>query len=625
MNFRKSLYGLYILSSLGQICPPSFATAPPKAMTQSIPREFIHHLLEHHYISGSPVQLWSGQLPPQLPIQIPLGKETQVIASILNGQSTYTVLLESAYSEAVQKSFYRDRLRKAGWSQLKFSPSGQVIGEEPALTQPSTSNKVKSKIVLSSDAASRSGGFDLTQMMHFCHRPDGAELELRAMPRLGKMTSVRIDITPKNGILCRRDSSFDFPKPTFNVFLEAPRGSQEFNGGGSWGADKGEWRATLNSRLTDDEILTQYASQLRQLGWSALTQSKDKPLLLSVWTFQDQKQQRWQGILSLAPLGSFTDRHLVRFQAINITQSTKSPYPPITPATSNLKESVPYAQAAKLIRYLFESQETPQFLVNQLPPRLPPQFALPTDAGVIGSLIHRPSQDTQILLESPQPWQQIQRFYRKRFESAGWRDQIAENSQHINLGFEPNSLMQISLFCKPGNKLRSYISSLPLTNGLTSVSIRLTHAETTDCSPQYVGGVGQDPTALKKQMEQMEQRTRDIFKPLPQLSPLLDSEVVSGGSGGQGNQSLQSSALISTSAPFETLAAHYKAQMQKAGWTQRVGSSNPMGELSLWLKKNQTQQTWQAVLTLIPIQGASQKYAAYLSLDRTDPPPRENE
>jgi hypothetical protein len=625
MKFRKVLYWLFILSALGQISPSSFAKAPSKMMAKSVPKEFIHHLLEHHYISGSPVQLWSGQLPPQLPIQIPLGKETQVVASILDGQSTYTVFLESAYSEAVQNVFYRDRLRKAGWSQLKFSPSGQVIGEEPALTQPSASNAVKSKLVLYLDDASRSGSFHLTQMMNFCHRPDDAELELRAMPRWGKMTPIRIQITPKNGILCRRNSSIDFLEPTFTVSLAAPRGSKTLSGGGSRGEDRGEWSETLKSPLTDDALLPHYEAQLRQLGWSAIAQSKDKPLLWSIWTFQDRKQQRWQGILSVAPLGLLPDLHLVRFQVINTTQAAKSPYPPITPVTSNLKESVPYAQAAKLIRYLYESQETPQFLVGQLPPELPPQFALPTNTRVIGSLIRHPSQDVQILLESPLPWQQIQRFYRKRFESEGWRDQIWEHLQQIGFGFESKSLMQISFLCKPGNKLRPYISSLPLTNGLTNVSVSLTHAETADCSPKYVGGVGQDAATLKKQMEKMEQRSRDTFSPLPRLSPPLDSEVVSGGASGQGNQSLQSSALISTSEPFESLTAHYTAQMKKAGWTQRVDSSKPMGELSLWFKKDRKRQTWQAVFMLIPIQGASQQYAAYLNLDRTDPPPREYE
>jgi hypothetical protein len=575
-------------------------------------------------LSDRQVQLWSAQLPPQLPIQVPLAKDAQVVASVFNGRSTYTVLLESSRSEAEQRSFYRDRLRKAGWSQLKFSPSGQVIGEEPALAQSSTSNGGKYRIIFHEGSAALLSNFDLTRMMHFCHRPDDAELELRAMPRWGKITPLRIDITPKNGILCRRDSSFDFPAPTFTVSLEAPMGSQGSNIGGFWEEKKGEWSATLKSPLTDAELLPHYESQLRQLGWSALTQSKDKSLLWSIWTFQDQKQQSWQGILSLAPLGSFTDRHLVRFQTINITQSAKSPYPPITPATSNLKESVPYAQAAKLVRYLFESQETPQFLVNQLPPRLPPRFALPKDARVIGSLIHHPSQDVQILLESALPWQQIQRFYRKRFKSEGWKDQIAESSKQMSYGFEPKPLMQIGSFCKPGNRLRPYITTIPLINGLTSVRVSLTHAETADCSPQYVEEVKQDASPMQKEIEQIQQRTRATLSLLPQLSPLPDSEVVSGGSGGQGNQSLQSSAHISTAAPFETLAAHYKAQMQKAGWTQRVSSSNPMGALSLWIKKNQTQQTWQAVLTLMPIQ-ESQQYAAYLNLDRTEPLPRENE
>jgi hypothetical protein len=625
MKFRKALYGLYILSSLGQISFPLFTTAQPRAMTPAaIPREFIHHLLEHHYMSRSPVRLWSGQLPPQLPIQIPLAKDSQVVASLLDGQSTYTVLLESARSEAAQRVFYRDRLRKAGWSQLKFSSSGRVIGEEPTLTQPSTSNAVKSKIILYSGAKTLFGSFDLTRIMHFCHRPDDAELELRAIPRWGKMTPLRIDITPKNGLLCRRDSSFDFPEPPFTVSLAAPTGSQGFNSGGSWQANKGEWSATLKSSLTDAELLPHYESQLRQLGWSAIAQSKDKPLLWSIWTFQDQKQQRWQGILSLAPLGSLTDRHLVRFQAINIAQSTKSPYPPITPATSNLRSLVPYAQAVKLIRYLFESQEMPHFLVNKLPARLPSQFPLPADARVIGSLLRHPSQDMQILLESSLPWQQIQRFYRKHFEAEGWRDQISESSKQMNFGFEPNSLMQVAFLCKPGHKLRPYITTLPLTNGLTSVSVSLTYAEATDCNTEYVGGVGQDATAAKKQADQMQQETNARLEPLPRLSPLPDSEVVSGGAQGQLNQSLQSSALISVSEPFETLAAHYKAQMQKTGWTQQASLSHPIGASSLWLKKDRKQQTWQAVLTLILIQG-TQQYAAYLNLDRTDPPPQEYE
>lgn len=626
MKFRQTLYWLYTFSALGQIGSPSFATAQPKVMTISIPREFIHHLLEHHFIERSPVQLWSGQLPPQLPIQIPLRKETQIVASILDGQSTYTVLLESSHSEAAQKAFYRDRLRKAGWSQLKFSPSGQVIGEEPALAQPSTSNAVKSKIIFYEGSAAPPSNFNLTRMMHFCHRPDDAELELRAMPRWGELTPMRIDITPKNGILCSRDSSFNFPEPTFTVSLKTPMGSQGFNRGGSWEEDKGEWSAILKSRLSSDELLTHYEAQLRQLGWSAIAQSKNKSLLWSVWTFQDRKQQRWQGILSIAPLGLLPDRHLVRFQAINTTKTAKSPYPPITPATSNLKESVPYAQAAKLIRYLYESQETPQIWVSQLPlTGLPPQFALPTDARVIGSLMHRPSQGVQILFESSLPWQQIQRFYRKRFESEGWRDQISESYRHMDFGFEPKPLMQIGSFCKPGNTLRPYISSLPLTNGLTSVSISLAYVEAADCSPQSVRGVTQEKSAMQKEIKQLQQRTRATLSFLPRLAPLLDSEVVSGGAGGQENQSLQTSALITTSEPFETLAAHYRDQMIQAGWTQQSGSSHPMGALSLWVKKDRKQQTWQAVLTLIPIQGISQRYAAYLNLDRTDPPPREYE
>jgi hypothetical protein len=166
-----------------------------------------------------------------------------------------------------------------------------------------------------------------------------------------------------------------------------------------------------------------------------------------------------------------------------------------------------------------------------------------------------------------------------------------------------------------------YITTLPLTNGLTSASVSLTDADTADCSTEYVGSVGQDATAAKKQAEQMQQEMRSRFEPLPLLSPLLDSEVVSGGAGGQNNQSLQSFALVSTAKPFETLAAHYNAQMQNAGWTQQGDLSRPLGAPSLWFKKDRKQQTWQAVLTLTPVQGTSKHYMAYLNLDRTDPPP----
>ncbi|NJL23181.1 MAG: hypothetical protein HC895_23950 [Leptolyngbyaceae cyanobacterium SM1_3_5] len=84
--------------------------------SRSIPLSLALRLLRSPTSFSEKVQLWSRQLPDNLPIEIPLLDQAQPIASLQQGQN-FVILLQIDQPVLRVQSAYSNRLRAIGWLQ----------------------------------------------------------------------------------------------------------------------------------------------------------------------------------------------------------------------------------------------------------------------------------------------------------------------------------------------------------------------------------------------------------------------------------------------------------------------------------------------------------------------------
>src|SRR5437899_3195928 len=60
-------------------------------------------------------QLLPGQLPDQLPVDIPFPEGSRVLGSLISNPESITILLDTQLSPVDVLTFYRERMQAAGW------------------------------------------------------------------------------------------------------------------------------------------------------------------------------------------------------------------------------------------------------------------------------------------------------------------------------------------------------------------------------------------------------------------------------------------------------------------------------------------------------------------------------
>jgi hypothetical protein len=222
-------------------------------------------------------RLFLGQIPANLPLEIPIPEQSQVIGTLARSEEQVEIVLSSDLEAKDILRFYRERLTPLGWNEL----------EETDLYH--------------------RGGFlhsHMTSDNHttFCHSTYGAALTLNMMQLEGTTTDVRLDMNMNN------ENSPCAPQQTrmrrhmhhpnlYEVIptLTPPTGARQSGGGGSSGTDEASTSATLKTDLTIEDVLKHYANQLSQAGWTQIAEGVSGPLGWNTWKFTYEDQEPWHG------------------------------------------------------------------------------------------------------------------------------------------------------------------------------------------------------------------------------------------------------------------------------------------------------------------------------------------
>jgi len=227
-------------------------------------------------------QLLVQQLPPDLPIEIPLPEGSRVLGSLIYG--TISIVFDSTLLPAQVQDFYREHLRAAGWS-IPAAPSGHVdFRTPPPAVEP---------------------------LLLFCQSSRNRALQVMISEGSGARTQVHLelDFDPPEYSPCR-------PKPDHVMAMRGrcrrieeilpplwppPNAQQVDRGGALYGGRDGEAHRYYQSiRLWTDDDLTMvaahYMGQLEQAGWVRQSTEQHGPLIRSSWTRRDPSCQNWQGI-----------------------------------------------------------------------------------------------------------------------------------------------------------------------------------------------------------------------------------------------------------------------------------------------------------------------------------------
>ena len=254
---------------------------------------FVERLLTYpSYLQSKPVIILPGELPSNLSVDVPIPSDTKVIGSLIRSEDTYKrvkIILDVPMEPNEVIEFYRDSLKNAGWNETE----GFYHHEE-------------------------SGFMSTTpEAVIFCrYEGKGPSLQITAhtlATEEGNVSDVRLDLDtdPGTGLCTERfygpswdDRAEILPplKPPEGAILRS-RGS----GGG-----EGQWQAeaTIETELNVSELSTHYQEQLMNAGWALKEDGMTASFAWSTWTFNDELDDPWFGLLLVSEAGRENTRFL---------------------------------------------------------------------------------------------------------------------------------------------------------------------------------------------------------------------------------------------------------------------------------------------------------------------------
>lgn len=238
----------------------------------------------------------------------------------------------------------------------------------------------------------------------------------------------------------------------------------------------------------------------------------------------------------------------------------------------------------RLLKRLVSSpvtEEEPSYYPAELPGSLPVEVPVPSDAGVIGSVVRGDRENFEVILDVPKESEAVLEFYRDTLNETGWVNKSGEapSGGGFTHGFDR------ATFCRnessgPG----LYIYTEQEEDGVTGVRISLDNSsQSYMCQDRgFPGG------------------EREI----PSLKPPEDVDVVYTGSGSSsgtrfgGHSTEDSEAVLKTELSPGELEAHYRELLQEAGWELQEKQETEDFAYSTYNFTDEQDNQWRAGLTV---------------------------
>ncbi len=249
---------------------------PEVAGSESELVRFVQRLLDFRYPGGpepGKVQILAGQLPEDMPVELPMPRDAEVVGSVARGDQNVEIILDVPGEPQSVLDAYEEQLVAAGW-------------REPELDGPS------------------GGGFvpaDGAFASLFCREQEEPYLSVSAFTLDNRgMSDVRLSLNsaPEDYSPCDERSVLPGPPGIFGLIprLEAPRDATMLEGGeGGGGGNSWYSSSTLKIEMSLADLEEHYREQLEKAGWSREDSGASGPMAWSIWTFTDEGD-RWSGV-----------------------------------------------------------------------------------------------------------------------------------------------------------------------------------------------------------------------------------------------------------------------------------------------------------------------------------------
>jgi hypothetical protein len=243
----------------------------------------------------------------------------------------------------------------------------------------------------------------------------------------------------------------------------------------------------------------------------------------------------------------------------------------------------------------------PHVLIGELPQHLPVEIPLPEGRRVVGTLI-RGSQHATSVVDVDLPMEQVLKFYRERMQAAGWQELEFLRGRRPGGFTSPAMPDTMTTFCRgsrgPGLRVNAYA------RGNTSTDLRLD----IDLPGQLC--------AQQARMGKMMGRGTAMHEMIPRLDPPPGGRQMPSGGGG-GIDSFHMNASLELNAPIDLtkLAAHYAAQLERAGWTRdEVGQSGPI-IWNTWSFRDEENEPCRGFFFILRMPGQKEQYMLYVQVN----------
>jgi len=203
-------------------------------------------------------QLLAGQLPSELPFDVPVPPLAVVIGTVMDGHFT-TVLLDTDLSPKQALDFYDGELTRTGWTAL--------------------------------DTGRSHGGFEHANHAHgtFCRSSRGPKLTLNAHAYPDEATEIRLDLDLTPDEPCtypRADRPHDMGPPPSLPELAPPAGATLLPMGGEASPVGTSSNAQLVTSLDLAAVAAHYANQMREAGCRPRDSGQGDDVAWSTWDLE---------------------------------------------------------------------------------------------------------------------------------------------------------------------------------------------------------------------------------------------------------------------------------------------------------------------------------------------------
>lgn len=302
---------------------PSVATASPqfsyalKAQmptvgNESLSRNFVLRLLDR---SASGVQILEGRLPPQLPVELPLPDQTQVLGSVVEPKEDFQILLDVGQSPEQVIAFYRERLLAAGWRKPEPGPLPSRFSSPRGFVQTRPEDRLE--VELATPTVPIEDG-DTTRVRRadvFCKGSFGPLfISARPMPKAPTDVRLNLYLSSFNSYCSQLNERSEVPLPP----LTPPSNTKVEIRGGGGNPNNWESEAMLETELDVQALAAHYTAQLQRFGWTRRDSGHSELVAWSNWLVKDKKGQSWQGILNLSQVEGKTNQYFASVRLFRI-------------------------------------------------------------------------------------------------------------------------------------------------------------------------------------------------------------------------------------------------------------------------------------------------------------------